>query len=184
MTLTSDTLKLDGLEMEFGWISYGFTGWGLVTLVLAFPSREQALVHLRRKISDVSNNHSPKKIEVTESSFYRKFILENFPTRSADMFDQLDTRHWTPFQTEIYRSLVLHSKPGELISYGDLAGLTGDRKRARAVGGAMKRNPIPLLIPCHRVINSTGDLHQYSAYGGLRLKRTLIQLEQKQNLLP
>jgi len=66
---------------------------------------------------------------------------------------------------------------GEVASYGELASRLGNPKAARAVGGALARNPIPLIIPCHRVVASDGSLHGYSASGGIALKERLLQLE-------
>ncbi|OPY77076.1 MAG: Methylated-DNA--protein-cysteine methyltransferase [Syntrophorhabdus sp. PtaU1.Bin153] len=64
---------------------------------------------------------------------------------------------------------------GEVRSYGWLAAKLGDRGAARAVGQALKRNPIPIIIPCHRVIRGDGDLGGYSM--GIRIKERLLHLE-------
>jgi methylated-DNA-[protein]-cysteine S-methyltransferase len=66
---------------------------------------------------------------------------------------------------------------GSVITYGELAEQAGSHRGARAVGGAMRRNPIPIVIPCHRVISSTRMLHGYSARGGLAAKAKLLELE-------
>lgn len=66
---------------------------------------------------------------------------------------------------------------GKVVSYGQLGTLAGKPHSARAVGGVMARNPIPLVIPCHRVVNAGGGLHGYSARGGLNTKSWLLQLE-------
>jgi methylated-DNA-[protein]-cysteine S-methyltransferase len=60
-------------------------------------------------------------------------------------------------------------------TYGALAAKIGKPGAARAVGGAMNRNPIPIVLPCHRVVGSTGSLVGYA--GGLDRKRTLLELE-------
>lgn len=67
--------------------------------------------------------------------------------------------------------------PGETRSYAWLAAEAGRPNAARAAGQAMARNPLALVIPCHRVIGSSGDLHGYGA-GGLKVKARLLQLEQ------
>ncbi len=66
---------------------------------------------------------------------------------------------------------------GVVKSYGEVAGLTGSPHSARAVGGAMAANPVPIIIPCHRVISSGGRLTGYTAPGGLELKKKLLQME-------
>ncbi|MDX9801007.1 MAG: methylated-DNA--[protein]-cysteine S-methyltransferase [Spirochaetia bacterium] len=68
---------------------------------------------------------------------------------------------------------------GETASYRDIAAASGNDKAARAVGLANNRNPVPVFIPCHRVIGSSGDLVGYG--GGLDIKKKLLDLE-KNNL--
>jgi methylated-DNA-[protein]-cysteine S-methyltransferase len=64
---------------------------------------------------------------------------------------------------------------GEVTTYGSLAARTGRPRAARAVGTIMNRNPIPIVLPCHRVVGSTGSLVGYG--GGLERKRQLLDLE-------
>jgi len=66
---------------------------------------------------------------------------------------------------------------GETRSYGQLAAECGSPGAARAVGGAMAKNRFPIIVPCHRVIGADGALGGYSAPGGLRLKRRLLDME-------
>ena len=69
-------------------------------------------------------------------------------------------------------------KRGTTISYGALAGKIKRPGAARAVGGALARNPWPVLIPCHRVIGSNGTLTGFSGYGNLAAKKRMLALEQ------
>ena len=64
---------------------------------------------------------------------------------------------------------------GQLTTYGTLAAKAGRPRAARAVGTIMNRNPVPIVLPCHRVVGSTGALTGYG--GGLDRKRTLLELE-------
>ena len=66
---------------------------------------------------------------------------------------------------------------GQLITYRGLAERVGSPKASRAVGCAMASNPLPLIIPCHRVIQSSGALGAYSGYGGVETKRLLVEYE-------
>ncbi|MCL4263467.1 MAG: methylated-DNA--[protein]-cysteine S-methyltransferase [Anaerolineae bacterium] len=80
----------------------------------------------------------------------------------------------TPFQLRVWAAL--ETLPyGETISYGELARQLGDGKAVRAVGAANGRNPIAIIIPCHRVIGSDGSLIGYG--GGLERKEALLLLE-------
>jgi methylated-DNA-[protein]-cysteine S-methyltransferase len=80
----------------------------------------------------------------------------------------------TPFQRRVWNALgtILY---GQTISYRDLAERIGNPAACRAVGAANGRNPIPIVVPCHRVIGSSGRLTGY--YGGTHLKEYLLRLE-------
>jgi methylated-DNA-[protein]-cysteine S-methyltransferase len=80
----------------------------------------------------------------------------------------------TPFQLEVWRAL-LAIPYGETRSYGQIADAIGRPRAVRAVGLANGRNPLPIVVPCHRVIGSTGRLIGYG--GGLRVKAALLALE-------
>ena len=83
----------------------------------------------------------------------------------------------TPFQLGVWRHLC-DIPYGETISYGELARRIGNPNASRAVGLANGSNPIPIVIPCHRVIGSNGKLTGYG--GGLPLKEKLLALERRQ----
>lgn len=80
----------------------------------------------------------------------------------------------TDFQVQVLEELQ-KIPYGETASYGDIAKRIGRPKAMRAVGAANGRNPIPIIIPCHRVIGSTGDLTGFG--GGLDTKEALLRLE-------
>jgi methylated-DNA-[protein]-cysteine S-methyltransferase len=82
--------------------------------------------------------------------------------------------HGTPFQHRVWTAL--QGIPyGETISYGELAAEIGRSDRVRAVGAAVGRVPVPIIVPCHRVIGADGSLTGYG--GGLQRKRALLELE-------
>jgi len=66
---------------------------------------------------------------------------------------------------------------GQVITYRELAGRSGRPAASRAVGGALARNPLPLIVPCHRVIRTDGKLGGFSAPGGIELKQRMLDLE-------
>lgn len=80
----------------------------------------------------------------------------------------------TPFQQRVWNEL-LRIPFGEAVSYAELARRVGNPAATRAVGAANGRNPISIIIPCHRVVGSTGVLTGYG--GGLERKRQLLELE-------
>ncbi len=80
----------------------------------------------------------------------------------------------TAFQREVWQAL-LDIPPGSPDTYGHLAGRLGRAQAARALGAAVGRNPISILIPCHRVVGADGSLTGYA--GGLDRKKALLSLE-------
>lgn len=67
--------------------------------------------------------------------------------------------------------------PGVTVSYGELAEMAGSTNAARAVGRAMAKNPLPIIVPCHRVLASKGKIGGFSAYGGEKIKIELLKID-------
>jgi len=90
----------------------------------------------------------------------------------------LDLSEVNGFRREVLETLAREVPWGEVVSYGELAALAGRPRAARAVGSAMRNNPIPFVIPCHRVVAAG---HKIGGYGGGRnaiaLKRELLARE-------
>jgi methylated-DNA-[protein]-cysteine S-methyltransferase len=83
------------------------------------------------------------------------------------------------FQKRVWE-IMLHNLPyGSTISYSELAELAGNKKAARAVGMANNRNPIPIIIPCHRVLGKNGALTGFMP--GIDIKKKLLEFEQAAN---
>jgi len=87
----------------------------------------------------------------------------------------------TPFHHAVYEEL-LRVKPGQTTTYGDVARLVGRPLASRAVGQAVGKNPIALIIPCHRVLGRDGSLHGFAF--GLAKKAALLKLEGVDPALP
>ncbi len=85
----------------------------------------------------------------------------------------------TPFQKKVWNAL-LEIPYGETRSYKDIAKSIGNEKASRAIGMANNKNPIIIVVPCHRVIGSDGNLVGYA--GGIDSKKYLLELEQRNNL--
>jgi len=89
-------------------------------------------------------------------------------------FDVAAVTSGDPFQEQVWR--MLRGIPyGTTTTYGALAERLGDRRLARRIGGAVGRNPVSILIPCHRVVGASGSLTGYA--GGLERKLRLLELE-------
>ena len=101
-------------------------------------------------------------------------LLEYFSGRRT-CFDLPLSPKGTPFQQQVWQELC-RIPYGQTRTYGEIAAAIGKPGAARAVGMACNRNPIWLLIPCHRVVSKDGSLTGYA--GGLDMKRRLLELEQ------
>ncbi len=107
--------------------------------------------------------------------------LRSYLQRQLREFDLPLELHGTEFQKQVWRELL--SIPyGVVISYAELARRIGLKTSFRAVGNANGANPLPIVIPCHRVIGANGKLVGYG--GGLKLKSFLLDLEKGQDRLP
>jgi methylated-DNA-[protein]-cysteine S-methyltransferase len=129
----------------------------------------------------------------TEADSYRREFRDVPPSeltqRAAEMLKRyfkgerqtfndlpVDLSVVTPFRRRILE--LIRSIPfGEVWTYGQVAGLAGAPGAARAVGGAMACNPLPVIIPCHRVIAGDGKLTGFSAPGGIACKEYLLRME-------
>jgi len=102
-------------------------------------------------------------------------LSDYFAGRRSDFALPLDLSHGTPFQQAVWQAL-LRIPPGATTSYGALSASIGKPAAVRAVGAAVGRNPISIVVPCHRVLGADGSLTGYA--GGLHRKTHLLQLEQ------
>ena len=107
--------------------------------------------------------------------------LEEYFAGERKVFDVPLALRGTPFQRTVWAALC-DIPYGEHISYGELARRVGNPAAARAVGLANGRNPVGVIVPCHRVVGSSGALTGYG--GGLGRKRYLLDLEQDVLPLP
>jgi methylated-DNA-[protein]-cysteine S-methyltransferase len=82
------------------------------------------------------------------------------------------------FQENVWRTLLNNVQYGQTITYGQLAELAGNKNAARAVGTAMRRNPYQLIVPCHRVIRSNGEVGNYAGGERNSVKSWLLKHEQ------
>ncbi len=103
-------------------------------------------------------------------------LIKYFSGLSISFSVPIDWRIMPSFQRKVLQ--FTYAIPyGSTCTYSQIANKIGHPHAARAVGQAQARNPIPIIIPCHRVIGKDGKLHGYGAPGGLKTKSFLLQLE-------
>lgn len=142
---------------------------------LELPSSEPAATRrsLERKLGAVEWNEPPTAVRRTIAGVQRH--LGGLPWRDGARA-RLDLSGCPRFAQRVYEELR-SVPPGQTISYGELGARVGNRSAARAVGRAMAENPVPLLVPCHRVVTGDGALGSFSAFGGAVTKLRLLSLE-------
>jgi methylated-DNA-[protein]-cysteine S-methyltransferase len=104
----------------------------------------------------------------------RHELDEYFDGKRQDFDLAVDLTPLPDFQRRVLEELT-RVPYGHVDTYGALAQRVGNPRAARAVGGALNRNPIPIVVPCHRIVGSTGSLVGYA--GGLEIKQALLGLE-------
>ena len=123
--------------------------------------------------------HHPGSIDAREDATQPHLAaaareFERYWHEPAHRFELALDAAGTPFQHAVWRAL-LAIEPGQLSTYGEIARRIGRPEAARAVGAAVGRNPLGIVVPCHRVIGSDGTLTGYA--GGLHRKRSLLAHE-------
>ncbi|GAA2955311.1 MULTISPECIES: methylated-DNA--[protein]-cysteine S-methyltransferase [Streptomycetaceae] len=149
------------------------TGTGLVSVVFhARPAvRDAALGRLRTRLG-VEPVEAPGSARLAEPE--RQFAAY-FAGRLRTFSLALDWSLASGFNREVLRELASGVPYGTVVGYGDLAERVGQPGAAQAVGAAMGSNPLPVVVPCHRVVESGGGLGGFG--GGLETKRQLLALE-------
>ena len=105
-------------------------------------------------------------------------VLEYLSGSRRDFTLVIDQRSFTPFQRAVYQ-VVQQIPYGQTASYGQIAKQLGRPPAARAVGAANAANPLPLIIPCHRLIGMNGELRGYGGAGGTDTKAWLLAFERE-----
>jgi methylated-DNA-[protein]-cysteine S-methyltransferase len=120
----------------------------------------------------------PQEAEIGETELIREAFrqLNAYLQGELKEFSLPLTPFGTPFMQRVWKNL-LTIPYGATATYRDIAAASGSPRAARAVGMANHKNPLPIFIPCHRVIGSKGTLTGYR--GGLALKTVLLELERK-----
>ena len=154
-------------ETELGWMGLGFSERGLRATTLPGPSAGAVEEEIRCR-----GGAGPAGADEVGDWPQR---LRCYARREAVSIDGgLDLEQGTPFQRDVWRAL-LEIPRGETRSYRWVAERVGRPRAVRAVGQAVGANPLPIVVPCHRVVRSDGSLGGFG--GGLAMKKRLLNLE-------
>jgi len=152
-------------KTKAGWIGILGSPTGLRRTTLPQPSKENALSALQIE-GAVQNKRFFQDLVQRFKHYFSGHHVE-FP-------DRLDISRATPFQRAVWRA-ARKIPYGQTRRYAWIARQTGDPDAARAAGQALAKNPLPIIVPCHRVIYSNGGLGGFT--GGLAVKKRLLVLE-------
>jgi len=160
MTTMSDTIYYDEMDSPVGTLRLVADSYGLREI---WFERER---HPKKA--------SPNWIRAAEPLAFARVQLEEYFAGERQHFELPLHPHGTPFQLAVWDELG-RIPYGVTISYGELARRIDKPQAVRAVGAANGRNPLPIVLPCHRVIGADGSLTGFG--GGLPTKRYLLMLE-------
>jgi methylated-DNA-[protein]-cysteine S-methyltransferase len=159
-------------ETRLGWIGLvlspgGPTGVCLRATTLPRPSRDEAL----RQVAEMGALEPASEAEAGDLPRRLRDFAEG---RRVALTADIDWGRISAFRRAVLEE-TMRIPVGETRSYGWLARKVGKPRAARAVGRVMATNPLPIVVPCHRVVASDGSLHGYG--GGLDVKAALLRLE-------
>lgn len=161
-------LTLVVFNSEMGWMAAQFIGSALAQLSFGHRTREQALESLPGPVQRTLNPKIARTIERLQA------YAAGYEDDLSDVEVKLATT--TPFQLRVLEACIAIPR-GETLTYGQLAIIAGAPGAARAVGSVMRKNKLPLVVPCHRVVASGGALGGYSGPEGTRRKLRLLERE-------
>lgn len=159
-------------ETDLGTCGIAWSDAGLTRLQLPERDRESTQRRLLRTSGASQSAEPPPPVQEAIASL-RLYFAGTFTDFSHVA---VDLRRVEPFERAIYETLRAVGW-GETVSYGMLGDRAGYPNAAREVGQAMGRNPVPVVIPCHRVLASGQKLGGFSAYGGVATKQRLLEME-------
>lgn len=153
-------------EAAFGWMAVASRGQGVSHVIL--PSKSRGKVE--RELGKIAPEHEPSRELISVESDLARY----FSGRAVDFMKYpVDMTFSTGFQKRVWTAV--RSIPyGRTLTYKEVAEKIGEPRASRAVANALGENPIPIIIPCHRVVAVNG-LGGYS--GGASLKKRMLKLE-------
>lgn len=172
---------------DLGYIALATWDGEIVGLSFGHAGGEQAIRSLQafHKGDSVLLDQATRETS-SEAAFFNDrvaHLLQRFAAGEAVDFDDVPVslEGLTRFQKQVVAAC--RAIPwGETVSYGELAANVGHPGAARAIGTVMRKNRVPLIIPCHRVLAAGGQIGGYSAPSGLEMKRRLLALEKREHL--
>ncbi len=162
------TIAYARLDSPIGPVWVAATPVGICRIKLGDEQPDELLAWLTRHRQPETLREEPGRLVPALTQ------LREYFSRIRRTFDLDLDRRGTPFQRQVWNEIA-RIPYGTTTTYGEIARRIHNPRAARAVGGANSANPLPIIIPCHRVIGADGSLTGYG--GGLERKAALLQLE-------
>jgi methylated-DNA-[protein]-cysteine S-methyltransferase len=159
--------RLDGTPLGSIWLAVGPHG----LLAVEYAGSEASFHSYLRKLSSSEPQRSSTKVASVKNQ-----VLAYLSGQRQQLSLDVDLSHLTPFQQRVLEETRKVPR-GQVASYAQIAKRIGQPKAVRAVGQALRRNPVPIAVPCHRVIASDGSLGGYAGEMRSRRKLQLLRLE-------
>ncbi|WP_166828074.1 methylated-DNA--[protein]-cysteine S-methyltransferase [Thalassoroseus pseudoceratinae] len=157
---------------SLGWWGYAHVDGAIIGVVIGHRTESAAWKALKQRVPGLKSRNN--------DGLLLQNRFKNYIAGEIDDFQDILVRRsrLTSFQSNVLTACraIEH---GETVTYGELARRAGSPKAARAVGSVMANNVMPVIIPCHRVVPSSGQFGGFSAPGGVTLKRQLLDLESR-----
>lgn len=169
-------IRWRGFETPFGTMRVASSPLGLVELSWRERDDSSFVAQLERRYVT-----APVVCDCDHLRPVEDQLLEYFARRRHGFDIPVDLGGLTPFQQDVLRAAT-GLEFGEVATYTDIARRIGNPLASRAVGNALGRNPVAIVVPCHRVVRSDGTLGGYT--GGLEYKEALLDIEGRGDLLP
>lgn len=173
----TDVVDVSVFKTELGWFALATDEQTVLHLLIGYPSLERARGEMRKRIRYLSRR---TMVERDDSAFVCELRDDLIRFASGQPVDfsvyNVAQQHLTDFQQTIV-DVVRKIPRGATLSYAEVAERSGSPRAARAVGNVMANNRVPLIVPCHRVLATSGGLGGFSAPGGIAFKARLLELE-------
>jgi methylated-DNA-[protein]-cysteine S-methyltransferase len=159
-------------ETALGFAALAWGARGIVRVVLPEPSSAKARAILLRRGLEAEEADPPANVR--EAIDRIAALLRGEPVNFAGI--EIDLGEMPEFSRRVY-AVASAIPPGETLTYGEVAAKLGQPGAAREIGQAMGANPVPIIIPCHRVVAASGKIGGFSAPGGSATKQRLLAIE-------
>ncbi len=172
LTMGDSGLSFALFDTAIGPCGIVWTARGIAGVQLSASGEGATRIRILRRYPSARESAAPADIRHVIQRIVA--LLAGEPSDLRDV--EIDTADMPDFNRRVY-AVVRSIAQGSTLTYGEIAARLGDRSLAREVGEALGQNPIPIIVPCHRVLAADGKTGGFSGPGGVRTKMRLLEIE-------